>query len=78
MGFSVRDENLHAMAGAWCFKELLRQSKEIGYDGNSVVPYIFEMFIHNVIIMPCFICNGFTCPSHTFTSFCIHIVPQLL
>lgn len=41
--FSVRDENLHAMAGAWCFKELLRQSKEIQYDVESVYPFIYDI-----------------------------------
>ncbi len=43
INFSVRDENIHALAGAWCFKELLRQSKEIGYDAVAIYSAMHDM-----------------------------------
>lgn len=50
INFSVRDENLHALAGAWCFRELSRQGEALGYDVNSVFPYIYaiadDLFLH--------------------------------
>lgn len=29
--FSVKDENLHSETGAWCFRNLLKEEKELGY-----------------------------------------------
>lgn len=49
INFSTRDENLHAMAGAWCFKELLIQREITGIDFhrltesiNSVAHTLYE------------------------------------
>jgi ribonucleotide reductase beta subunit family protein with ferritin-like domain len=43
INFSVRDENLHSMAGAWVFKKLKEESELGGYDLANMQDTIYEM-----------------------------------
>lgn len=48
INFSVRDENLHSLAGAWLFRELLRETDNLGeYQAQDLVMELVD-FCHQV------------------------------
>lgn len=45
INFSVRDENLHSLAGSWLFKTLLNESKELGLISEEDIKKLKEKII---------------------------------
>lgn len=51
ISFSVRDENLHAEAGAWCFRELLKSSKSRVLPETRLKSAAIEVYDHEYMII---------------------------
>lgn len=55
INFSTRDENLHALAGAWCFNELKRQRKIDVYEWlelqETIVAVANQLYWHESVII---------------------------